>query len=156
MCKIFSFFSKSNLGFAITNNLLKLPEPETLAGFDKTFPKVFVADDAFPMRHNLIKPYSNPILTHAQKIANNRISIASRIIENTIGIMAARFRIFRRPIVAKVETVESTTKACVGLHNYLMKALQMAIRIVRLVLLTRPTVVVSGEKKFKVTTVLYL
>ena len=114
-------FANSNLGFAITNNLLKLPEAETLAGFDNTFPYVFVADDAFPMQHNLIKPYSNPNLTHGQKITNYRISRAKRIIENTFRIMAARFRIFRRPIVAKVETVESITKACVGLHNYLME-----------------------------------
>eukprot|EP00795_Rhopilema_esculentum_P004036 gene4036-20211_t len=55
-------------------------------------------------------------------IANYRISRARRIIENAFGILTARFRIFSRPINAKVEHVESCTKASVALHNYLMKS----------------------------------
>ena len=78
-------------------------------------------DDAFPLRYNLIKPYSNKTLDMRQIIANYRICHARRIIENSFGILASRFRIFRRPIIAQVETVESITKACVALHNYLMK-----------------------------------
>ena len=73
------------------------------------------------MRHNLIKPYSHTDLTWEERITNYRISRARRIIENTFGILAARFRIYRRPIIAKVETIESITKATVVLHNYLMK-----------------------------------
>ena len=42
------------------------------------------------------------------------------MIENTFGVMTARFRVLRHPIHAKVETIENITKACVGLHNYLM------------------------------------
>ena len=34
--------------------------------------------------------------------------------------MGSRFRIFYRPIVAKVETGKTITKAVVALHNYLM------------------------------------
>ena len=34
--------------------------------------------------------------------------------------MTARFRVFRHPIHAKVETIENITKTCVALHNYLM------------------------------------
>ena len=53
-------------------------------------------------------------------ITNYRISRGRRIIENSFGILAARFRIFRRRILASVETVESLTECCVALYNYLM------------------------------------
>ena len=43
-----------------------------------------------------------------------------RIIENCFGILAARCRVFRRPIRAKIESVVSITKAFVAMHNYLM------------------------------------
>ena len=80
----------------------------------------FVGDDAFPMRHNLLKPYSSSNLERVLLIFNYRLLRARRIIENTFGILAARFRIFRRPILSFLETVENITKAYVALHNYLM------------------------------------
>ena len=114
-------FSNSNIGFSIMNDLLNLPAAELLSNSSINFPYVFVGDDAFPLRYNLIKPYSNKTLDMRQIIANYHICRAIRIIENSFGILASRFRIFRRPIIAQVETVESITKACVALHNYLMK-----------------------------------
>ncbi|CAB4045604.1 Hypothetical predicted protein [Paramuricea clavata] len=41
-------------------------------------------------------------------------------IENTFGIAAARFRVFHRPIHARVKMVVNITKGMVALHNYLM------------------------------------
>ena len=113
-------FSNSNLGYAIVNDLLDFPEPENVNGSDFKVPFVFVADDAFPMRTNLVKPYSAFHLDLEKLIINYRMSRARRIIENIFGILAARFRIFRLPILALVETVESVTKCCVALRNYLM------------------------------------
>ena len=51
-------FSNSNLGCAIVNDLLDFPEPENVNDSDFTLPYVFVGDDAFPMRKNLVKPSS--------------------------------------------------------------------------------------------------
>ena len=114
-------FANSNIGHVITNDLCDIPDPCKLDGSTFVAPYVFVADDAFPLRVNIIKPYSHNNLSLNEIVANYRISRARRTIENTFGIMAARFRIFRRPIVAKVSTVESITKACVAMHNYLIK-----------------------------------
>ena len=67
-------------------------------------PFVSVGDDAFPMRTNLVKPYLAFHLDLEKVISNYRIYRTSRIIENTFGILAAGFRIFRHPILASVET----------------------------------------------------
>ena len=56
-----------------------------------------------------------------KKVFDYRLARAHRIIKNSFGILAARFRIFCRPINAQVETVCSITKADVALHNYLIK-----------------------------------
>jgi len=42
-------------------------------------------------------------------------------VENAFGIATSRFRVFRRPICANVETAVAATKAAVALHNFLMK-----------------------------------
>ena len=102
-----------------------IPEPEVICGTGKKFPFVFVGDDAFQLRGfqlrvNLLIPYPRETLQREERIYNYRLSRARRIIENCFGIAASRFRIFRRPIIAKVETVVEITKAVVALHNYLM------------------------------------
>ena len=87
-------FANSNIGHCITNNLLAAPKPKVLRGTTHEFPYVFVADDAFPLRMNIIKPYSETRMEIEKVIANYRISRARRIIENAFGILTARFRIF--------------------------------------------------------------
>ena len=42
--------------------------------------------------------------------------------ENAFGIAASRFRVFRKPICANVETVVAITKAVIALHNFLMRS----------------------------------
>ena len=96
-----------------------MPQPKKLYSESEfLFPYVFVGDDAFPVRHSFLNPYSSSNLELVFLIF--RLSRARRIIENTFGINAARFRIFCRPILSCLETVENITKACVALHNYLM------------------------------------
>ena len=112
-------FANSNLGRSIVNDYFNLPQPKKLYSESEfLFPYVFVGDDAFPMRHNLLKPYSSSNLERVFLIFNYRLSRARRIIENTSGILAARFRIFRRPILSCLEAVENITRACAALHNY--------------------------------------
>ena len=53
------------------------------------------------------------------RVYNYRLSSARRVIENTSGILVAKWRIFRRPIRANVDLVDKVAKAIMCLHNYL-------------------------------------
>lgn len=68
-----------------------------------------------------MKPFPGKNLNEERQVYNYRLSRCKRTIENTFGIFAARWRIFRRPIRASVESVERVIKACVCLHNYLIQ-----------------------------------
>ena len=58
-------------------------------------------------------------LSLAEQILNYRLSRARRVIENTFGILVARWRLYRTPIIASVENAESYVLATLALHNYL-------------------------------------
>lgn len=42
------------------------------------------------------------------------------MIENVFGILASRWRIYRKPIIASLPTVEAIVKSTVCLHNWVM------------------------------------
>lgn len=102
--------ANSKLQQAIDNNTLNLPANA-----------LFVADDAFPLREYLLKPYTKRAgaLTLKQKVFNYRLSRARRIVENAFGLLASRFRIFEKPIPLSPEKVDSIVKATIALHNWL-------------------------------------
>ena len=116
-----SVFSACEIGKAVTNNSRNLPASRKLPGSDIESPYVVVGNEAFPLKCNLVKPYARTLLDGAKRICNYRISGARSVFENTFGIMASRFRVFRRPIASKPENVIKKTKAAVALHNYLIQ-----------------------------------
>ena len=114
-------FANGHIGYAMNNDLLGLPAPRQISpSLEMHFPYVFTGDEAFPLKTYLIKPYPRACIGIKERVANYRISRARRVVENAFGIAASRFRIFRRPIIAKTELVIEVTKAVVMLHNFLM------------------------------------
>jgi hypothetical protein len=65
----------------------------------------------------MTRPYSGRQLNEKEAVFNYRLSRARRVIENSFGILAARWRIFRCPILTKPEHVEVFTKAVISLHS---------------------------------------
>ncbi|CAB4011556.1 Hypothetical predicted protein [Paramuricea clavata] len=145
-------YSNSKLGFAIDNQLLGFPSSEKLPSSEIKVPSVFVPDDAFPLKSNIMKPYPGKQGDVTKSIFNYRLSRACRIIENTFGIATSRFRVFRRPIIASESTANSIARAVVALHNYLMvkghtpKAVTTIAHLVTLMLMLVPHLnLVTGE-----------
>lgn len=101
-------------------NALEIPAPCTLPGGDVELPYVLVGDDAFAMGEHLMKPYAHKNLSGVERIFNYRLSRARRTIENAYGILAARFRIFHKPLLLNPQKCRTVTKAACVLHNFLI------------------------------------
>ena len=83
------------------------------------FPLVFVADDAFPLKKFMMKPYRARDLRKEELIFNYRLSRARRVVENAFGLMAMRFRVILNIINLEPGNAKKVVLACCILHNIL-------------------------------------
>ena len=112
-------FEESSLKNDLTNGALNIPKPECLPNTNTKLPYMIIADEAFPMLENLMKPFAQRNLSDSERIFNYRLSRARRVVENAFGILSNRFRIFLKEMHISTNTVKSITYASCILHNYL-------------------------------------
>jgi hypothetical protein len=92
-------FKNSAFGSAFERQEVPLPDPIPLPNTDyPEMPYVFVADEAFGLKTNMMRPFpgrdlniADEAMVKERRIFNYRLSRARRIIENTFGILANRF-----------------------------------------------------------------
>lgn len=67
-------FRRSSLGKAIENDSLDVPEPKPSPHWENKdpFPYYFVADEAFPLKKNLMRPFPKRTLNKNRRIFNYR------------------------------------------------------------------------------------
>lgn len=111
-------FRNSIFGQRLGNGNLNVPKDDFLPNTDIKIPYVIVADEAFPLKKYIMRPYPGRNLSDTKRIFNYRLSRARRIIENAFGIMVARWQILKRTIVADPKHIDEFVKAIVCLHNY--------------------------------------
>ena len=114
---------------AVMSGILNLPDPEPLPKspdpvwqFDQPdvpIPFFFVADEAFPLSINCMKPYLQKNLPDRKIIFNYRLSRMLRISENVFGIWSNRFCVFTTSIALAPDKAKDITMATIVLHNML-------------------------------------
>ena len=118
-----SVFSKSVTGKKLEIGTLNVPPNTPLVENAVPMPYVIVGDEAFPMKTYLLRPYSKHHQEgdESKKIYNYRLSRALRVFENAFGILASRWKVFRRSLEVQPETVDKVVLASCCLHNMLCK-----------------------------------
>ena len=100
---------------SIENGSLNLPDSINLPGLFYDIPYVITGDKAFPLTNYLMKPYPRINLTVEKRIFNYRLTRMRRISDNGFGILAIRWRVFRRvfrrPFALEPEKVKVITLA---------------------------------------------
>jgi hypothetical protein len=105
------------------NNNVHLLPAETLPGKPLAVPFVFVANDAFALSVNIMKPYAghSPGRSLPVRIFNYSLSWVYRAVENMFGFLSVKFSVFSKPVTPHLNKVETVVLTCTGmcLHNFL-------------------------------------
>ena len=115
--------ANSAFGAALQSGILQLPADLPLPGADHRGPQphVFVADEAFPLRKNLMRPFPGRNLARERRVFNYRLSRARMVVENAFGILSSQWRVYRRAFEVNVEVAEKCVKATCVLHNFMRR-----------------------------------
>ena len=113
-----SVLRSSGLYKAFEENKSNVPVPMEAEGFEDSLPYFLLGVEISLLKTWLIRPFPG-LLDDSQSIFNYQLSRARRTIKNVFGILVARWRIFKRPIRALIETVQLIIEVCFSLHNYL-------------------------------------
>lgn len=114
-------YARSSLQDHLTDesNPLNIPAPKVYGAMSSPLPYYLVGDDAFPLRHNIMKPYPHLGQTVRERVFNYRLSRCRRTVENAFGIMATKFRIFRQEMTMQPKGCKKLIAAAIVLHNML-------------------------------------
>ncbi|KAL2102070.1 hypothetical protein ACEWY4_003831 [Coilia grayii] len=114
--------ANSNFGQKLQDGTLGLPQDALLPGAEHLGPQpfVFVADEAFPLRRNLLRPFPGR-QSGSHRVFNYRLSHARLIVENTFGILTSQWRMYRGVIGISPLNVDACVKATCVLHNFLRR-----------------------------------
>lgn len=84
---------------------MNLPQPNAIEPNGPPLSYVLLADEAFPLKQYMMRPYLRSSRLNLQKkVFNYRLSRARRVVKSSFGIMTARWRIYRRPIISSIST----------------------------------------------------
>ena len=115
--------SHSTFCQALVDHTFQLPEDALLPGAEHLGPQphVFVADEAFPLGRDLVRPFPGANLPPRNRVFNYWLSRARMIVENTFGILSSQWRMYHWVIGVSPENMDACVKATCILHNYVRR-----------------------------------
>lgn len=115
-------FRNSDIGIRFANKNMDLPEPTQVEVNGPRLPYVLVADDAFALTSYMMRPFPrSKNLDLRKKVFNYRLSRARRVVENAFGLLASRWRIYRKPINTSLATAIKIIQATTAVHNFIIQ-----------------------------------
>ena len=114
-------FRNPTTGKRFFENRMNLPDPEVKINdcSRNKIPYYLVGDEAFLLQPWILRRYLGKNIFVEDPIFNYRLSRARLVIENSFGILAARWRIFLQPIQSNVKNVNAIVRAAICLHTFL-------------------------------------
>ncbi|PNF40028.1 hypothetical protein B7P43_G11634, partial [Cryptotermes secundus] len=110
-------FAASSLCASLESKNFNMPPDCELPMSSEKLPNVLIADEAYPLKLYLLKPYARKNLTPAKTAFNYRLSRARRCIECAFGILYAKWRILGKDIETSVPNAIAIIKCTCVLHN---------------------------------------
>ncbi|GFN93929.1 transposase [Plakobranchus ocellatus] len=111
----------------LNSNNLNIPEPTFIPGTNTTVPFVFVADEAFPLSPNMMRPFPRREVTDEKRIFNYRLSMARRQVECAFGILSSMWRILLGTIEVHDTFACHIVKAVCALYNVILNNDELAV-----------------------------
>lgn len=118
-------FRNSTFGKKFYNNELDIPKADALTDDGEKIPYFFIADEAFPLGPNLMRPFSGTNISSVagdrerKDIFNYRLSRGRLNVECAFGMMRSKFRVLDTPLKTNVKNSVRIIKAICALHNYI-------------------------------------
>lgn len=113
-------FQSSALFKLLSKKQLNIPTEQCLPHTQIRMPFVFIADEAYPLQENLLKPYSRQTLNPEKLYFNQRLSRARKTIECSFGILYAKWRLLPKAIETDEQHADVIIKTICVLHNIIM------------------------------------
>lgn len=98
-------FQSSFLNSALLQKKIKIPTASTSQNCVTPLPFFFIADGAYPLMENVMKPFRINNTTEGKNIFNKRLSRARAVVECAFGISCQKWRIFYTTIPSSPEVV---------------------------------------------------
>ena len=103
----------------LENGLWNTPPPMTTPRTNFAVPSLIIADAAFALSPQLMKPFPDRGIDNSKVVFNYRLSRARRVVENAFGILASRFGMYQRTMEQQPPQLKKFVLASLALHNFL-------------------------------------
>ncbi|CAF4890751.1 unnamed protein product [Pieris macdunnoughi] len=113
-------FRASDLYQFLNERELDIPSPAYLPNTQVSVPYVFLADEAYPLKTYLMKPFGGRDLTVDQQNFNSRLSRARKTVECAFGRLYSKWRLLSKSIETDIQLADKIVKTMCLLHNIII------------------------------------